>query len=184
MTKRLIGTTALCGLLAITGCSYLGYINIVSDDSSSGSSGSSSGGRESYVRVWIDNNPATMSEGDARCKINSAISHGPKIKYEITEPEKIGKITNVTINMFHEFDGGWSQNVDFIVIASDTNNPDAQMKPGREYHLGSPGDDLKIMDGNGNTLERITLTQGTKYLMNFVVRGDRSETVSIEFSAM
>jgi hypothetical protein len=171
-------TALLCGLSLIAGCSYFsGHVNVGSDRGKS----SASQERQSYVRVWLDDNQATP--GRVRCEIAQPISLGPKLRYEITEPEKLGRVTNVTINIFHEFNGGWSNNVDFIVIASDTNNPDAQMKPGVDYHLGSPGGDIRIMDGNGNTLDRVALESGTKYLMNFVVRADRSETVGVEFTA-
>jgi len=85
------------------------------------------------------------------------------------------------LNIFREFQGEYSSNADFIVTAADVNNPDAQMKPGTVYDLGAPGKDLRIMDRNGKNLEVLKLDPGTKYLMNFVISADQSETGQVEF---
>ncbi len=111
------------------------------------------------------------------------MSTRPKVKYEITEADKMGRLNSVIINIFREFDGGWASKADFIVTAKNASDPEGQMKTGKVYSLGAKSDALNFMDGNGNVLDEIKLEPGMKYLMNFVVSADRSESVGVVFNA-
>ncbi len=134
---------------------------------------------ETYVAVWLDGMKAEM--GDVYCSVGGSVSTGPTVRYEITDDDKIGRVSTVIINIFREFGDGWSSNADFVVTAKDINNPDAQLKQMVNYNLGDPGSDVQIIDRSNQTVGAVTLDPGTRYLMNFVVSADRSETVQVEF---
>ncbi len=170
-------TVLLCGLTLVAGCDMLGGFGVSSSQPQKQQEPQQP---ERYVRVWLDDHPA--EPGDATCQVATPVSCSPKLKYEITQPAKLGRVSSVIINIFREFDGGWSGKTDYIIIATDTSNPDAQMKPGVVYDLAAPGEALRIMDHNNKTVEGVKLEPGLKYLMNFVVSADKSETASIEFS--
>ncbi len=167
---------ALCGLLLSTGCSYFGVSSFSMD---SGGSGSGSSDRECLVDVWLDSN--ACEHGQVWCEISSSVSRTPKFKYAINDADQMGRVKSVIINVFREFNDGWSSNADFIVIATDTNDPKAQMKPTKVYDFGSPSETIKIMDGSGNTLEGMKLEAGMKYLMNVAVSADKSQTCGVVF---
>jgi hypothetical protein len=176
MIDRMMKTTVFsCGLMVIAGCSLMDKFFGAKEPQPQMAASQ----QESYVSLWLDGTQAKA--GEVRSSIAQPVGVSPKLKYEISKPEKLGRVSNVIINIFREFEGGYSSNADFIVTAADVNNPDAQMKPGVVYDLGAPGKDLRIMDRNGKTLETLKLDAGTKYLMNFVISADRSETVQVEF---
>jgi len=180
--KRMMHVTAmLCAFALLSGCEMLEKVTGDSAKSPACTSSQTADRPEQNVKVWLDGKEAIP--GEVRCSISSAVSASPKLKYEITAPEKMGRVTSVMINIFQEFDGKPSGQASFIVIAADTNNPDAQMAPGEAYDLGAPGDFLRIMDGQGNALEKLVFESGMKYYMNFVVAADQSETVQVEFTA-
>jgi hypothetical protein len=135
---------------------------------------------EYHVDVWIDGQQARM-EMPHRLLARS-VSATPTVRYELRHPEKIGKVRSVIINIFPEFDGGWSNQAAYAIFATDTNNPGAQMQAGEVYDLGSLGDEFRAMGPEGGMVDTVSLESGRKYLMNFVVSGDGAETASIVFT--
>ena len=175
MKNRQLLSNVLVGALVLAGgCAmfekYLGGTETAKSES----------GRESNVRVWLDDSECKW--GDVWCEVGSSVGTGPKLKYEIVDADKMGAVSSVIINIFPEEGDGWSSGASHIVLAKDTNNPDAQMKPGTVYPLGSPPDEIRVMDGGGNTVAGVKLESGKKYLMNFVVSAAQSETVGVTFT--
>jgi hypothetical protein len=181
MNKRLIAmTTCLSGvLMLIAGCS--------------GSGAASTGGRmglnlmrkDSHLKVWLDGEEAKQTKwkkaatGYSRFKIKEPVSTAPKLKFEIEDPDKFGRITMVSVSLYQEFEADYSHQAEFTVIASDTNNPQAQMKPGVEYDLGKPGEGFKVLNLTSQEVEGVTLTPGLKYQLTLTVKADKSETAQI-----
>jgi len=183
MNKKLIAfATCLSGMLMLfTGCSA--------------SSGASTGGRmglnlmrkDSHLKIWLDGEKAKQNKlkkaatGYSRFKVKEPATTGPKLKFEIEDPDKFGRITMVAINIFQEFEADYSHQAEFVIIASDTNNPQAQMKPGVEYDLGKPGPDFKVLNLTGDEVDGVVLQPGLKYQLNLVVKADKSETAQVFF---
>ena len=150
MQNRQLLSTVLVGALVLAGgCAmfekYLGGTETAKSESE----------RMSNVRVWLDDSECNW--GDVWCEVGSAVGAGPKLKYEIVDADKMGAVSSVIINIFPEEGDGWSSGASHIVLAKDTNNPDAQMKPGTVYPLGSPPDEgaeerprpLQVTAGDG-----------------------------------
>ncbi|UCF35144.1 MAG: hypothetical protein JSV78_07530 [Phycisphaerales bacterium] len=161
------------GLLLLMGCSYLGI------DMGKGPAQAQQAA-DCLVRVWVDGKEAPCVEGWR--EIKQPVDTDLKLKYEIPHPEKMGDVKSVMINIFPDFNGQPSGQADFIVFATDTNNPDAQMKAGKLYDLSKKIEELTYMDENSKRVDGIKLKPGTKYYMNFVVSADRSETASVVFT--
>ena len=177
-----IATICLAGtLLMLEGCS--------------GSSAGSTGGRmglnllrkDSHLKVWLDGEPGKQNKlkkaaaGYSRFKIKEPATTAPKLKFEIEDPDKFGRITMVGVSIFQEFEADYSHQAEFTIVAADTNNPQAQMKPGIEYDLGNPGDAFKVLDLTGNEVDGVKLTPGLKYMLTLTVKADKSETAQIYF---
>jgi hypothetical protein len=181
MSKLLIAmTTCVTGVLVlIAGCS--------------GSGAATTGGRmglnlmrkDSYLKIWLDGEVAKQTKwkkaatGYSRFKIKEPVSTSPKLRFEIEDPDKFGRITMVSVSIFQEFEADYSHQAEFTIVAKETNDPQAQMKPGVEYDLGRPGEGFKVLDLTGNEVEGVSLTPGLKYKLVLTVKADKSETAQI-----
>jgi hypothetical protein len=140
-----------------------------------------------YLRVTLDGQEGKENKlkkavaGYSGWKISEPVSTAPKLEYRITHPEKMGRITGVTVSLYREFEADFSHQPDFTIIAADTNNPEAQMKPETEYDLSNPGEGFKVLDLTSNQVERVEMEPGRRYTVLVTVRADRSQSAVIEF---
>jgi len=183
MYKRLmVMTTCLSGVLLVaSGCS--------------GSGAASTGGRmtlnllrkDSHLKIWLDGQQAKQDKlkkaatGYSRFKIKEPVSTAPKLKFEIEDPDKFGRITMVSFQIHQKFEADYSDHAEFVCVARDTNDPQAQMKPNVEYDLGKPGDQFKVIDFTSNEVEGVSLVPGMKYKLVLTVKADKSESAQIFF---
>lgn len=185
MHYRAIGVMVLCAFLwgAICGCSGTGAAM------TGGQMAWNLSKTDTYLRIWLDDHKAEQNTlkkaatGYSEWKIGDPVSTGPKLKFEITKPEKLGRITMVAINIFQQYEADYSHQAEYIVIAADTNSPEAQMKPGIVYDLSKPGDAFKVLDLNGKPVDGVKLKPGMKYKFVLTIKADKSETAQIEFKA-
>jgi hypothetical protein len=183
MGKRLIVmTTCLSGVFVlITGCS----------GSSAGSTGFSVTKnllrKDSHLKIWLDGQVAKQTAwkkaatGYSRFEIKEPVSTTPKLKFEIQDPDKFGRITMVQFQIHQKFEADYSDHAEFVCVARDTNNPQAQMKPGTEYDLGKPGQQFKVINFKSDEVEGVALIPGMKYMLVLTVAADKSETAQIYF---
>ena len=183
MIKRLVAmaTCLVGGLVVASGCS--------------GSSAGMTGGRmglnlmrkDSHLKIWLDGQQGKQSKlkkaatGYSRFTIKEPVSCAPKLKFEIEDPDKFGRITMVSVSIHQKFEADYSDQSEYTVVARDTNNPQAQMKPGIEYDLGAPGEAFKVFDLTSKEVSGVGLTPGLKYMLVLTVKADKSETAQIYF---
>lgn len=183
MIKQLtVAATCLSGILMLAaGCS--------------GTSAAMTGGRmglnlmrkDSHLKIWLDGEAAKQTKwkkaatGYSRFKIKEPVSTTPKLKFEIQDPDKFGRITMVSVSIHQKFEADYSDHAEFTVVARDTNDPQAQMKPGTDYDLGQPGEQFKTFDFKSSEAEGVALTPGVKYMLTLTVKADKSETAQIYF---
>jgi hypothetical protein len=142
---------------------------------------------DTHLRIFLDdvkaaqNTAKKAATGYSEWKIKEPMSTEPKLKFEITKPEKLGRITMVAVAIFQQYEADYSHQAEYTIVAKDTNNPAAQMKPATEYDLGKPGADFKVMDLTSKEVDGVHLKPGLKYKLVLTVRADKSETAQIEF---
>lgn len=183
MMKKLTAMTAcLAGVLMVAaGCSGTGAAI------TGGRMGMNLLKKDSHLKIWLDGQQAKQTAwkkaaiGHSRFKIKEPVSTTPKLKYAIEDPDKFGRITMVTVSIYQKFEADYSHQAEFTIIASDTNNPQAQMKDGVEYDLGSPGSGFKVLNLTSQDVSGVTLVPGMKYMLNLTVKADKSETAQIFF---
>jgi len=180
MNRRTWAGICLGGLLvSATGC------GVGSGLSEGGSLAMNLSRHDTYLRIWLDDQPAKQNVakkaamGYSEWKIKEQVSTSPKLKFQITKPEKLGRITMVSLSIFQQFKADYSNQSDFNVFSKD-NASEAQMKPDTEYDLGKPAP-YTVTDLHGNTIDGVKLDPGKKYKLVLTVRADKSETASIEF---
>lgn len=144
--------------------------------------------KDSNLHIWLDGQEATQNtfkkaaSGYSRFEVAEQVATAPKIKFELDDPAQFGRITMVQCQVHQKFEADYSHQAEFVVISRDTNNPDAQMKPGVEYDLGNPGDHgLRVLDLYGKDAAGVTLKPGVEYMISLTVRADKSETAQIYF---
>jgi len=141
---------------------------------------------DTYLRVWLDDQKAEQNlakkaaVGYSEWKVSEPVSTSPRLKFEIKHPEKLGRITMVSVSVFQQFQADYSHQPDYTVFCKDT-DAESQMKPGVEYALGQPGGKLNVINLQGKTVEGVRLDPGKKYKLVLTVRADKSETAQIEF---
>jgi hypothetical protein len=183
MVKRLIAvaTCLVGGLIVASGCS--------------GSGAGMTGGRmglnlmrkDTHLKIWLDGQEGKQSKvkkaatGYSRFTIKEPVSCAPKLKFEIQDPDKFGRITMVTVSIHQKFEADYSDQAEFTVVAKDINNPQAQMKPDIEYDLGAPGEAFKVLNLTNQEVPGVTLTPGVKYMLSLTVKADKSETAQVYF---
>lgn len=140
-----------------------------------------------YLRVTLDGQEGKENKlkkavaGYSGWKIKEPVSTSPKLEYRITRPEKMGRITMVTVSLYREFEADFSHQPDFTIIAEDTNNPEAQMKPETEYDLSNPGEGFKVLNLTNQEVEKVDLEVGRRYTVVLTVKADRSQSAVVEF---
>ncbi len=143
--------------------------------------------KDSHLKIKLDGQPAKQTTwkkaatGYSRFKIKEAVSTAPKLQFELENPDKFGRITMVSVSIYQKFEADYSHQAEFTVIARDTNNPEAQMKPGVVYDLGNPGPGFKVLNLTSQEVSGVTLKPGMKYMLALTVRADHSETAQVYF---
>ncbi len=180
MRATLLASLAL-GSLVTTGCSVMG----------AAMTGASVGGnllrKDSHLKIWLDDQVAKQDKlkkaatGYSRFEVSDPVGTSPRLKFEIEDPDKFGRITMVTASIYQKFEADYSHQAEFTIFSSDTNNPEAQMKPGTDYNLGAPGGGLKVHDLYNKEISGVTLKPGMKYMMVLTVKADRSESAQVYF---
>lgn len=175
-----LGLFALVGLVG-SGCSGSGAASLGFN------MGKNAARKDSHLKIMLDGHLAKQNtiekaaKGYSRFDIAEGVATAPTLEFEIEDPDRFGRIKMVQLQIHKEHGDGYSNLAEYVVIASDTSNPDAQMEPGVEYDLGNPGAALRILDVNNQTVEQVTLEQSTNYMMSFSVVADKSETAQIYF---
>jgi hypothetical protein len=178
-----LGTIAIMSLAAtLSGCSGMGA-------AMTGGRMAWNASRESNeVRVFLDGQKGSKNvlekawkgpEGTF-FKISEPVSTTPRFKYIIKDPEKIGRIVGVTMQIHREFDDEFSHLADYVIYSRD-NSPESQLQPDTTYDLGSLQSNFEIRDYQGNAKPKVELEPGREYRLVLTVRGDRSESVIVEF---
>ena len=181
MSRRTCAGIVLCGLLvSATGCSW------ESGASSGANIGMNLSRHETYLRVWLDYQPGKQNMakkaamGYSEWKIKEQVSTSPKLKFQITKPDKVGRVTMVSVSFYQEFKADYSHQPDFTFFTKD-NSSEAQMKPDVEYDMGKPVAPFTVIDLEGKTTDGVKLDPGKKYKLVLTVKADKSETASVEF---
>jgi hypothetical protein len=143
--------------------------------------------KDSHLKIWLDGQKGKQSTlkkaatGYSRFKIKEPVSTAPKLKFEIEDPDKFGRITMVSFQIHQKFEADYSDHAEFTCVARDTNDPQAQMRPGVEYDLGKPGEQFKLINFKTEEVEGVALTPGLEYMLVLTVKADKSETAQIYF---
>lgn len=138
------------------------------------------------IRIWLDGSEATRDEfkqaatGYSRYTVDSGVGTNPKLKFEFKEPDALGRITSVIVNIHQKFEADYSHQAEFTIFAT-SNDPQAQLKPGVVYDLGNLPAGFRVTDYKGDTVNGVALKNGVQYMMNLTVRADKSETAQIYF---
>lgn len=174
-------TQALCllsGLALTTGCS-------TGDASTGARIGFNLAKKDSYLKIWLDDELAKQNKvkkaatGYSRWDIKHC-STAPKLRFEIEDPDKFGRIGSVMLSIYQKFEAQYSDRAEFTLVARDR-DPQNQMQPRTVYDLAKPGPAFKVIDINGNEVPGVKLIPGMKYMMTLTVSADKSETAQIFF---
>jgi hypothetical protein len=142
--------------------------------------------KDSHLRIWLDGQKGEQSmlkkaaTGYSRWKIKEPVSTSPKLQFEIRDPDRFGRITNVSIQIHQEFEADYSHLAEFKVFAA-TKDTQAQMKPGVEYDLGAPGEGFKVLNVTDDEVSGVELKPGLKHMLVLTVAADKSESAQIYF---
>ncbi|MCG3128600.1 MAG: hypothetical protein CHACPFDD_03489 [Phycisphaerae bacterium] len=140
-----------------------------------------------YLRIKLDGKQAkeNMAEkamsGYSRWKIDEPVSTSPMLEFAIKDPDKLGRITSVIVSIYQAFEADYSHQADFTIVATDANNPLAQMKPDTPYDLSYPGPGFKVLDVTGKEIPKVEMKPGVKYKAILSIRADKSESAIIFF---
>ena len=178
----------VCAVVAFVGCAEMdNLMNTSAAPASDGGGSAQSGGSASaaepeaapsYVDVWLDGQKAEK-QASGVSRIAKPISAGPKLRYEINDKAAFGNVNSTIINIFASTGSGWSTATEYIVLVM---GGEKKMLPGQVYDLGAGSKDMMVMNRDNKTVSGVKLESGKRYLMNFVVSGDQSETASVEFT--
>ena len=180
MARMAVVTVGMSGILALGGCG-------VGDAMTGIGIGKNVVSKNSHLKVQLDGQQAKQNTlkkaatGHSNWTIKNQVNESPKLKYELENPDKFGRITMVAVSIFQEFGADFSHQAEYTIVARDGNNPQAQMKPDTEYDLGNPGSGFKVLDLTGKEVPGVKLTPGKKYSLQLTVKADHSETAAIEF---
>ncbi|MGE0482474.1 MAG: hypothetical protein AB7Q17_18615 [Phycisphaerae bacterium] len=142
---------------------------------------------DSHIRVTLDGQAAKQNamkkamSGYSAWKISAPVSTTPTLKFDLVDPERFGRITMVAASLYQQYEADYSHQAEFTVVSRDINNPQAQMKPGTPYNLGSPGGDFNVLNLTSQSVGGIELKPGMKYKLTLTVKADKSETAIVEF---
>lgn len=177
---RKVISISLLALIAATGCSATSgawegakvAMNLSKDSS--------------HLDVTLDGQKAEQNvakkaySGYSDWKVKDPVGTAPRLRFEITKPEKLGRITSVTVALYQEFHADYSHQAEFTIIARN-NDASSQMQPGTDYDLANPGAGFKVLDLDGKEVSGVELKPGMKYKLVLTVRADKSETAQVEF---
>ena len=139
-----------------------------------------------YLRVELDGHDAEQNtfkkaySGYSEWKVKEAVSEAPKLEFEITKPDKLGRITMVTVAIYQGFKSDYSHQPEFTIVSRGS-DPESQMKPNTTYDLGNPGSGFKVLNLTGQEVSGVTLKPGMKYKLVLTVKADKSENAQVEF---
>jgi len=139
-----------------------------------------------YLRIELDGHDAEQNtlkkaySGYSDWKVKEQVSETPKLKFEITKPDKLGRITMVTVSIFQGFNADYSHQPEFTIVARST-DPESQMKPNTVYDLGNPGSGFRVSNLANQEVTGVTLKPGMKYKLVLTVKADKSESAQVEF---
>jgi len=142
--------------------------------------------KDSHLRIWLDGQKGKQSTlkkaatGYSRWTIKEPVSTSPKLRFEIQDPDKFGRITTVSVLIHQEFEADYSHLAEFKVFAA-SKDTQAQMKPGVEYDLGAPGEGFKVLNVTDDEVSGVELKPGLKHMLVLTVVADKSETAQIYF---
>lgn len=143
--------------------------------------------KDSYLKIWLDGQAAKQNKakkaatGYARFEVPEPVECSPVLKFDIEDPDKFGRITMVSVSIYQKFESDYSHQAEFTIFAEDTNNPQAQMKPMTEYHLGNPPEGFQVMNLTNQEVEGVELIPGNMYMLTLTVKADKSETAQVFF---
>ncbi|TWT45562.1 hypothetical protein RAS1_19900 [Phycisphaerae bacterium RAS1] len=168
----------LSGLALSTGCS-------TGDASTGARFGLNLAKKDSHLKIWLDEEQAKQNKvkkaatGYSRWDVKHC-STTPKLRFEIEDPDRFGRIGSVMLSIYQKFEAQYSDRAEFTLVARDK-DPQAQMKPGIVYDLAQPGQGFRVFDINGNDVTGVKLIPGVKYMMTLTVAADKSETAQVFF---
>ncbi|MFO0837164.1 MAG: hypothetical protein U1D55_01450 [Phycisphaerae bacterium] len=169
--------------LASVGCSVTGAAM------TAGRMGMNANRTDSHLTIKLDGKPATQDmfkktvTGHANYTVNGETSSAPTLNFEISDPASFGRITKVMVSIHQKFEADYSHQAEFTVVAANTNDPQAQMKPGVNYELSNPGPAFKVYNLTNQQVSGVQLTPGKEYMLSLTVVADRSETAQVYFKA-
>lgn len=183
--KRVWMRVATLGLLAAAvvqvGCSVMGAastgLNI----------GKNMGRKDSHLKISLDGAAATQDQlkkaatGYAKFKVAEPVGTAPRLRFEIADPDKFGRITMVQCQIHQKFQADYSHQAEFTVYSKNVNDPMAQMKPGTDYNLGSPGSEFEVLNYKNEKVGGVDLKPGMEYMLVLTVKADNSETAQVYF---
>lgn len=143
--------------------------------------------KDTNLRIFLDNHEGKQSVlkkgvmGHSAFKVKEDSTCSPIFRYEIIDPKKFGFIKHVSMQVHPKFEADFSDIPDYVIHPRDMNNPDANMKPNKDYDLGNLGSGFRIMDRHDKEVSRVEFKPGVDYLLVFTVAADKSETTQIFF---
>jgi hypothetical protein len=143
-------------------------------------------GNKQYLRVSLDgyqskeNKLKKAIKGHTGWKISEPVGTSPKVRFEFSDPKKIGHITDTVITIHREFNGEYSHHAEFTVLPRD-GSPASQLKAGQLYDLAKPPANIKVIDLRANEVSRVQLAPGVKYKLQLSIAADHSETAVVFF---
>ena len=144
--------------------------------------------REDYIRITLDGRAAQQHvvkrivPGWSQWRVNEPISRGPTLFYQITKPERLGRITYVRAAIYRAFDGAYSSQPDFVIVSREPHDTASHLKPNTRYDLGTPTEGFRISDVTGHEVPQVELDPGTEYQLILTLKADKSQTAIVYFT--
>ncbi len=146
--------------------------------------------REDYIRIQLDGRAAQQHAvkkfvpGWSQWRVNEPISRGPTLFYQITKPERLGRITYVRAAIHRAFDGAYSSQPDFVIVTRQPRDAGSHLQPNTRYDLGTPTEGVRISDVTGLEVSQVDLEPGTKYQLVLTLKADKSQTAIVYFTTL
>lgn len=173
----------------VSGCAALALAGVLSGCSMIGtgiSVAKNLGSNKLELRIFLDDQEAKRDElkqaatGYSRYKVKEPINTAPKLRFEYKKPDALGRITMVTTSIHQKFEADYSHHAEFTVVTN-SNDPEAQMKPNTTYDLGAMPSGFRIIDYKGGDVPAVALKPGMEYMLTLTVKADASESAQIYF---
>lgn len=136
--------------------------------------------------VYLDGQEAKRNEleqaakGYSKWKIAGRVSTSPRLRFTFKKPDALGRIRTITVSIFQEFKGKYSDKAEFTVISRSSEST-AQMQPNTEYDLGNPGPAFRVTDFYDKEVAGVALKPGMKYMLVLTVAAESSESAQVYF---